>query len=95
METAHHQVKEIEANQEQPFLQTPSAQGDEDDLNCLRWKNAQHQTTRFRKGQEKFDKTFGRCGAKGHYSNGCLRSKYVICDKCKQKGHLTKMYRRK
>ena len=71
IETAHHKVKEIEAKYEQPFLQALSAQGDENYLNFLRCKNAQHQTTSFRKGQEKFHKTCGRCCAKGHYSNEC------------------------
>ena len=95
METAHHQVKEIEAKHEQPFLQTPSAQNDEDYLNFLRWKNAQHQKTSFRKGQEKFQKSCWRCGAKGHYSSECRRSKDVFCEKCKKKGRFTKMCRSK
>jgi len=38
METAHHQVKELEAKHEQPFLQIPSAQGDEDYLNFFAGK---------------------------------------------------------
>ena len=95
METAHHQVKEIESKHEQPVLQTPSAQGDEDYLNGLHWKHAQHQTTSFTKGQEKCHKTCGRCGAKGHHSNECRRSKDVICDKGKKKGHFTKSCRSK
>ena len=89
MESAHHQSKEIESGSSKSTLSSETGQ-DEEYLNYLRWKQRQQPPVK-RKIEKHSKKSCGRCGASGHISNECRRSKDVKCNKFHKKGHFAKM----
>ena len=86
METAHHQVKEIEAKHEQPFLQTPSAQNDEDYLNFFAGK--MHNTRKLVLGKAKrnFKKAVGDVVQKVTTVANAVEVKMLFVKNAKRKG---------
>ena len=72
LESAHHHTKEIEST-------SSKGANDEQYLNFLKWQNQKAGNAR-KGGKSKI--SCGRCGAKGHFSSECRRSKNHICSKC-------------
>ena len=77
LESAHHHTKEIEST-------SSKGANDEQYLNFLKWQNQKAGNAR-KRGKSKI--SCGRCGAKGHFSSECRRSKNHICSKCGKMGH--------
>ena len=68
------------------ILQTPSAQNDEDYLDFLSWKNAQHQKTSLGKAKRNFTKLVGDLVQKVSTVANAVKVEMLIVKNAQRKG---------